>query len=39
MIPVSARILLGGKGSLNVYKKAEQILQNTLRQISQKQNG
>jgi hypothetical protein len=39
MIPVSARIVLEGKGSLNVYKETGQIIQNTIRQISQKQPG
>jgi soluble lytic murein transglycosylase-like protein len=35
--PRLARILLEGQESLNAYTEAEQILQNTLRQISQKQ--
>jgi len=34
-----ARILLEGRESLNAYAEAEQILRNTLRQISQKQTG
>jgi membrane-bound lytic murein transglycosylase B len=34
-----ARILLEGRESLSAYEEAEQILENTLRQISQKQNA
>ena len=36
--PRLARILLEGQESLDAYTEAEQILRNTLRQISQKQN-
>ncbi len=36
--PRLARILLDGQESLNAYREAEQILKNTLRQISQKQH-
>jgi soluble lytic murein transglycosylase-like protein len=37
--PRLARILLEGQESLNAYREAEQILKNTLRQISQKQHA
>jgi membrane-bound lytic murein transglycosylase B len=37
--PRLARILLEGQESLGAYTEAEQILRNTLRQISQKQNA
>ncbi len=37
--PRLARILLEGRESLSAYAEAEQILKNTLRQISQKQNA
>jgi soluble lytic murein transglycosylase-like protein len=37
--PRLARILLEGQESLDAYTEAEQILRNTLRQISQKQNA
>ena len=36
--PRLARILIEGQESLDAYREAEQILENTLRQISQKQN-
>jgi len=36
--PRLARILIEGQESLNAYREAEQILKNTLRQISQKRN-
>ncbi len=37
--PRLAQVLLEGRESLDAYKEAEQILQNTLRQISQKHNA
>lgn len=37
--PRLAQVLLEGQESLDAYREAEQILENTLRQISQKQNA